>query len=136
MNKQPYVIKEADQKLLLALGRFHYLTTAQVNRLLYPNNSDDNRYVQRLLKRLVDAGYVLRLRALPPPLIGRAAHVFTLAGDGRKYLQALGVSVEQYFRQSEERRTTENSPFMLHRLATIDVMIAVDVLCREHPRVD
>src|SRR3954451_18109205 len=135
MNKQLYLIKEADKAILLALGRFHYLTAAQVNRLLYPNNSDEHRYVQRLLKRLVDAGYVLRLRALPPPLIGRASHVFTLAGNGRKYLHALGVPVEPYFRPSEERRTTDNSPFMLHRLAAIDVMIAVDILCREHPRV-
>src|SRR4051812_25392478 len=98
MNNEPYVIKEADRNILLALGRYHYLTAAQANRVLYPNNSDDNRYVQRLFKRLVDAGYVLRLRALPPPLIGRACHVFTLGGEGRKYLQALGVSVESYFR--------------------------------------
>src|SRR5688572_27143940 len=135
MEKNPYLIKEADRSLLFALGRFHYLTAAQANRLLYPHNSDENRYVQRLLKRLVDGGYVLRLRALPPPLIGRASHVFTLAGNGRKYLQACGVSVEPYFRPSEEARTTQNSPFMLHRLAAIDVMIAADRLCRDVPQV-
>jgi hypothetical protein len=131
MRQPAYYITEVDERVLCALARFHYLTAAQANRLLYPNNSDQNRYVQRLFKRLVDAGYVLRLRALPPPLIGRESHVFTLARNGREYVHGMGVSVEPYFRPSEEKRVAENSPFMLHRLAAIDVMIAADRLCRD-----
>jgi len=131
MRQPAYYITEVDENVLCALARFHYLTAAQANRLLYPNNSDHNRYVQRLFKRLVNAGYVLRLRALPPPLIGRESHVFTLARNGREYAHGLGVSVEPYFRPSEEKRVAENSPFMLHRLATIDVMIAADRVCRD-----
>jgi hypothetical protein len=135
MTQTAYLIKEADQSILHALARFHYLTAAQANRLLYPNNTDGNRYIQRLLKRLVDAEYILRLGALPMPRYGQAPHVFTLARKGREYLQGLGVSVEPYFRPSEERRATENSPFMLHRLAAIDVMIAAERLCRDVPGV-
>ena len=129
MNQAAYTITEADRSILLALGRFHYLTAAQASRLLYPNLNDDNRYVQRRLKRLVDNDYVLRLRALPMPRYGQAPHVFTLGRKGRMYLQQLGFPVEPYFRPSEERRATENSPFMTHRLAAIDVMIAADLLC-------
>src|SRR3954453_11000847 len=106
MNQATYVITEADRSILLALGRFHYLTAAQAHRLLYPNLNDDNRYVQRRLKRLVDNDYVLRLRALPMPRYGQAPHVFTLARKGRSYLQALGVAIDPYFRPSEERRAT------------------------------
>jgi hypothetical protein len=135
MNQPAYVIKEADQAILIALGRFHYLTAAQAGRLLYPNLADDNRYVQRLLKRLVDGDYVLRLRALPMPRYGQAPHVFTLARRGRDYVQALGVTVDPYFRPSEERRIAENSPFMKHRLAAIDVLIAAQRLCRVVPHV-
>jgi hypothetical protein len=45
----------------------------------------------------------------------------------------LGVTVEQYFRPSEEAKASENSPFMAHRLAAIDVLIAADSLCRDFP---
>ena len=74
----------------------------------------------------------LRLRALPMPRYGQAPHVFTLGRKGRTYLQRLGFPVEPYFRPSEERRATENSPFMTHRLAAIDVMIAADRLCADN----
>jgi hypothetical protein len=134
MTQTAYLIKEADQSILYALARFHYLTAKQANRLLYPNNhSDHGRYVQRLLKRLVDADYVLRLRALPQPRYGQPEQVFTLARKGREYLHGMGISVEPYFRPSEERRVAENSPFMRHRLAAIDVMIAAQCLCRDVP---
>jgi hypothetical protein len=135
MNQPAYVIKEADQAILTALARFHYLTAAQAGRLLYPNLTDENRYVQRLLKRLVDGGYVLRLRALPMPIYGQAPHVFTLARSGREYVRGLGVSVEPYFRPSVEKRMAENTPFMKHRLAAVDVLIAASILCRDMPGV-
>src|SRR3954451_17485500 len=135
MNQPAYVIKEADQPILIALARFHYLTAAQASRFLYPNLRDNGRYAERLLKRLVDGGYVLRLRALPMPIYGQAPHVFTLARSGREYVRGLGVSVESYFRPSVEKRMAENPPFMKHRLAAVDVLIAASMLCRDMPEV-
>src|SRR5512144_327291 len=135
MRQQAFLITEVDKAARLALSRFHYLTAKQAGRLLYPNANDNNRYMQRRFKRLVDAGFVLRLCALPMPRYGQAPHVFTLARKGRDYLHALGVPVEAYFRPVEERRASENRPFMIHRLATIDVMIAATVLCRDVPGV-
>ena len=135
MDQAAYTITEVDRSILLALGRFHYLTAAQASRLLYPNLNDNNRYMQRLTKRLVDSGYILRLRALPKPRTGQDPHVFALARKGRTYLQMLGFPVEPYFRPSEEKRATENSPFMTHRLEAIDVMIAADLLCRQNPSI-
>jgi hypothetical protein len=133
MDQTTYTITKADRSILLALGRFHYLTAAQASRLLYPNLNDNHRYMQRRLKRLVDNDYVLRLRALPKPRKGQAPHVFTLGRKGRTYMRRLGFPIEPYFRPSEERRATENSPFMTHRLAAIDVMIAADLLCSGNP---
>jgi hypothetical protein len=135
MDQAAYTITEADRSILLALERFHYLTAAQASRLLYPKLNDNDRYMQRRLKRLVDSEYVLRLRALPMPRYGQAPHVFTLGRKGRTYLQQLGFPVEPYFRPSEERRATENSPFMTHRLAAIDVMITADLLCLGNPSI-
>jgi Replication-relaxation len=131
MRQPSFLITEVDESILRALARFHYLTAAQASRLLYPNLLDDNRYMQRRLKRLVDADYVLRLRALPMPQYGQAPHVFTLAHKGRQYTQEMGIGMPTYFRPAEERRATWNHPFMVHRLATIDVMIAADRLCRD-----
>ena len=102
MDQAAYTITEADRSILLALGRFHYLTAAQASRLLYPKLNDNHRYMQRRFKALVDHDYVLRLRALPAPRYGQAPHVFTLGHKGRTYLQQLGFSVEPYFRPAEE----------------------------------
>jgi hypothetical protein len=131
MRQPSFLITEVDGAVLRALARFHYLTAAQASRLLYPNLLDDNRYMQRRLKRLVDGDYVLRLRALPAPQFGQAPHVFTLGRRGRQYLQELGEGLFPYFRPSEEKRASLNHPFMIHRLATIDVMIAAARLSRE-----
>src|SRR5689334_15809977 len=120
MRESSILITEADRSILFALARFHYLTAAQVHRLVYPNLHDPrNRYPQRRLKRLVDAGYALRLRALPEPRYGQAPHVFTLAHAGRHYMASFGVPMGKYFRPGEEQKATWNSPFMAHRLAAI-----------------
>src|SRR3954470_22511129 len=136
MRQPGILITEVDEDILHALARFHYLTAAQASRLLYPNLRDENRYMQRRLKKLMAAGHVLRLGCLPVPSTGSAPYVYTLAGKGRDYLKNLGMTVEEYYRPSEERRAVTNRPFMLHRLATIDVLIAADRLCREDPRIE
>src|SRR5512144_507852 len=125
-------ITHADATLLRALNRYHYLTAGQTSRLLYPRLRDE-RYAQRRLKRLVEAGYVLRLRSLPAPRFGAAPHVFTLARRGRQYLEALGIVTPAYYRPCEEEEKARNHPFLVHTLATIDVLIAADLLCQAFP---
>lgn len=133
MTTTSQTITQADAALLCALNRYRYLTAGQTSRLLYPRLRDEHRYAQRRLKRLVEAGYALRLRALPTPRFGAAPHVFTLARRGRQYLEALGIPTTAYYRPSEEEEKARNNPFMLHTLATIDVLIAADRLCQEAP---
>ncbi len=109
----------------------HYLTAGQLSRLLYMGR-DADRYSQRRLKRLVDAGYALRLRALPSPRVGSAPHVFTLANRGRRVLSEAGVSLASpYVRPSEVHAAAENVWFMEHTLAAIDVLVAALALCRQ-----
>jgi hypothetical protein len=133
MRQQEFTITESDKTILLSLCRFHYLTAAQLSRLVYPKLHDENRYAQRRLKRLADAGYVMRLRALPEPQYGQAPHVFTLRRKGRQLLDAWGVDMPSYYRPSEEIEKARNNPFMAHTLAAIDVLIAADRLCQQHP---
>lgn len=127
------VIGEADDAILRAVNRMVYMTAAQVGRLLYPDARDENRYVQRRLRRLAEADYLLRLRELPTPRIGSAPHVFTLADQGRRYLTSRGIPLTSpYYRPSEERQKARDNPFMEHSLAAVDVLVAAEALCRDY----
>jgi hypothetical protein len=123
-------IGEPDTAILIALNRLNYLTAAQASRLLYPNLNDNNRYSSRRLKRLVDAGYVLRLGNLPTPRFGSAPHVFAVARRGRQYLHSIGIETPTYFRPSEEGDKAFNRMYMQHTLSAIDVLIAADLLSK------
>jgi hypothetical protein len=125
------IIGAPDTAILIALNRFNYLTTAQTSRLLYPNLKDNNRYSSRRLKRLVDGGYVLRLRDLPKPIYGSPPHVFTLARKGRQYINRLGIETAAYFRPSEEGSKAFNRMYMQHTLASVDVLITAEALSKQ-----
>jgi Replication-relaxation len=130
MQSQIHSLSDSDTDILLALGRFQYMTAAQVARLVFPGCVDDNRYSQRRLKRLTDAGYVLRLRETAKPQYGSHPYVFTLAIRGRQYLSLCGIDIPTYYRPSEEARKAWNFPFMQHALATVDVLVAAQRLCK------
>ncbi|WP_406462612.1 replication-relaxation family protein [Streptomyces sp. NBC_01622] len=121
-----------DEEILRAINRLQYMTAAQIGRLLYPQAHDQNRYVQRRLRSLTEAGYLLRLRELPAPRIGSAPHVFTLADKGRRFVAGRGdILASSYYRPSEERAKAEDNPFMEHTLAAVDVLVAAERLCRK-----
>jgi hypothetical protein len=125
----PLRIGAADDAILRAINKLQYMTAAQVGRLLYPDARDENRYVQRRLRRLAEAGYLLRLRELPSPRVGSAPHVFTLADRGRKYLEAQAVALSSlYYRPSEEYKKARDNPFMEHTIAAVDVLVAAERL--------
>jgi hypothetical protein len=116
MRQQAFLITEVDKAGLLALSRFHYLTAKQAGRLLYPNANDNNRYMQRRFKRLVDAGFVLRLCALLMPKYGQAPHVFTLACKGEQGWGNGDDSDEPASLAQLARRGHERSPDLLGQL--------------------
>lgn len=122
-------LNRSDLAILAAAARFHYLTAAQVNRLVFPGCHDEDRYARRRLARLVDAGLLLRLKPLALAHRGAAPHVFTLAHVGRRLL-ALPTG---YLRPGEEQSKARNLPFIEHTLATIDVLIAAELLCCTSP---
>lgn len=122
---------QTDVPILQAINRFGYLTASQTSRLFYPNCHDDNRYARRRLAHLSSAGYLLRLRSLPPRL-GSTPVVYTLGRLGRDTLALRGEEVsEAYFRPSEERHKAGNPSFLTHTLAVIDVLVAAACLCRD-----
>src|SRR4051794_36553913 len=125
-------LNPVDVLVLRAVNRFRYLTAAQLNRLLWPNNiRDQNREAQRRLKTLADAEYLQAVSNLPRPVRGTAPRVYVLGRRGRRLLQQLGETVPSYYRPSETREALENPLFMPHTLAVIDVLIAAERLTHD-----
>src|SRR4051812_34905859 len=87
LRKEPvdHRLTRSDTEILTTLNQVQYMTASQLSRLFY-SGKDADRYSQRRLKRLSDAGFVLRLRALPTPRFGSAPHVFTLSSRGQRYV--------------------------------------------------
>src|SRR5688500_12850788 len=132
MTSRPQPLNPIDVLVLRAVNRFHYLTAAQLNRLVWPDNTrDGNRYAQRRLKRLTEDEYLLPLRELPRPAVGTAPRVYALAWRGRKALLERGDAVPSYYRPSELTEATRNAVFMPHALAVIDVLIAAERLTHD-----
>src|SRR3954465_3554864 len=91
-------LTDVDVEILRAVNRYRFLTAAQLNRLMWPNNTrDEGRYAQRRISRLVPDGYLLFLEDLPQPRKGRRPNVYALGWRGRQALRALGDSVEWYY---------------------------------------
>jgi protein involved in plasmid replication-relaxation len=131
-----YNLKPVDVTVLRRINKFRYLTAAQLNRVLWPNNTRDaNRYAQRRLAKLAQRDYVQVLTELPKPSTGSAPKVYTLAWRGRKALQQLGDAVPSYYRPSEVGESAHNGIFMPHTLAVVDVLVSVQRLVEEVPSI-
>jgi len=130
------VLTPGDIDILRAVNRYRFLTAGQLNRLMWPNNTrDEGRYAQLRISRLVPDGHLLCLEDLPRPRKGRRPNVYALGWRGRQALQALGDSVEWYYRPSETRVLGLNPFFMQHTLEIIDVLIAAQRLAQDLPDV-
>lgn len=124
-------VTPAKQALLIALGRYFYLTAKQATRLLYAEASLTR--VQTLCKELADDGFVERLFLPRPSPHGRAPTVYALGRLGRAHLAALGIDVPVRLRPAEER--AHSYLFLDHTLAVNDVLIAAELLARRVPQI-
>lgn len=124
-------IVPADDRVLRALNRYHYLTAKQLCQLLYKPGS--LTYVQTKLKRLADAGYCQRLFLARASQYGSTPSVYTLARRGLNHLEEQGLAPARRFRPSEQ--TQRGYLFMSHTLAVNDFLIAAELLCQHIPQV-
>jgi hypothetical protein len=126
MTDRPHQVTPVDIRILRAVNRFRYLTAAQLNRVLWPDNTrDENRYAQRRLAKLAQHQYIQVLEHLTKPSSGTPPNVHTLAWRGRKVLLELGEPVPSHYRPSEVDKSAENPMFMPHTLAIVDVLVEV-----------
>ena len=118
----------ADEPILRVLGRYHYLTAAQVCRLLYASPSSLT-YARGRLKVLVEMKLVQRLEMPHPSRTGSAPNVFRLASRGYRFLEALGLAP---IRLPGEKPASYL--YYAHTLALNDALIGVELLTRSHPQ--
>jgi len=125
------ILGPADLQLLLAFGRYFYLTATQLTRLFYAPTS--HTYAQARLKRLADGGYLQRIFLPRPSRTGSAPLVYTLARRGLQALDAWGRPVARRYRPAEVRETSYLH--LAHTLALNDLLIALECFCRRESRV-
>lgn len=128
----PFLPGPADHPILVALGRYYYLTARQLTRLLYAPSSQT--YAQARLKRLVDHAVLQRIFLPRPTRTGSAPLAYTLARKGLHALVEWGGAGERRYRPAEVRETSYL--YLAHTLALNDVLIALELLCRRDPRVE
>lgn len=149
-------ISARDDAILRAVARFHFVTAQQITRLFYQPGSLE--YARNRLRRLAAQGYLVRLR-LPSAGPGNTPWVYSIAGRGWGYLQAVGADKgadpsagacleggegergrgrgrgpeskdKRRFRPSEQGE--HSWLFLTHTLAVTDVLIAATLLAQAH----
>ncbi len=115
----------SDEKVLRAIGRFHYLTSTQLTWLLFSKNS--HSYTSESLTRLTRANYLEKTIMPREGEYGRAKSVWSLLTKGRTYLEGLGISLLPRVSHRAERSHTYHK----HLKSINDTGIACEALARE-----
>ena len=120
-------IGRPEHRLLLAIGRYHYLTAGQCTRLLYAESSLS--FVREHLKRLYHAGYVQRVFVPSLTPGGSPLPVSCLDRQGFAYLAAHDAAPEGRFRSAEQ---AQREWFFLHHTLSInDFLISAELLAEQ-----
>lgn len=122
-----FVLSPADDDILRAVFRYHYLTINQVARLLGKSRTT----VAARLKRLTDAGYLHAITV--PTRQGNGPNVYALANNGLQFLGDAGLPVPKRTRLSTERQYSYL--FFSHTLAVNDFLMDVELFTARHPDV-
>lgn len=118
------MITDPEERIILLIGRMHYVTAAQVHRRFYATRSD--RRAQQILKGLADNKYLDRLQLRAARRGGSSPIIYTLGPNGRKHVASLGRTIPKRYRPSEK---TDPSPLhMDHALLITDCLITLELL--------
>jgi hypothetical protein len=122
----------SDAPILTALARHYLLTPAQLCRLCfaYPGSL---KYAYDRCKRLADGGHLVALDTKRPTRRGMGPIVYALNHSGLAHLKAMGVDVPERSKVTEVRE--HSYLYFAHTLAVNDVLIALELLCRQTSQV-
>jgi hypothetical protein len=127
MRESPCTLSAVDEKLLLAVHRFHYLTLSQLIRYLgYSERSKgSSNWLGGFLKTLVAGNYLVAQSLPRVSSYGRNPLVYSLSTKGVNHIQALGYPVLTKLTPAEQER---GFLFLEHTLRLNDVLIAAGLL--------
>lgn len=114
-----YQLTGPDEKVLRAVGRYHYLTVEQVTRA-YPLSKSSRPFAAAILARLT------REKIIYKNLDGPRG-IWSLTGKGRTMLDELGVSLLPRVKHSQQR----SGRFWDHILSVNDALITCELYARE-----
>lgn len=123
-------LSERDKQILIALQRYRYLLTTQIQRLFFTDATTPtaaHRATARAVKRLKELGVIDHLaRRIGGVRAGSGGLVWYLTHAGERVLRLREQSV------SPVRRFFEPSAYFLaHSLAVADIAVQLTELCRE-----
>jgi hypothetical protein len=120
-------VGSAPGKILTSLGEFSYLTIDQIIALHYKEAS--RSYVRKEMKALLTAGLAM---ALPRATVTQP-QLFTLTGDGQRFVSYFGFVPTKRIRRSDKQDKGHNSYFVQHTIAITDVLIRAKLLSQAIP---
>jgi hypothetical protein len=124
-------IRRTDHDILASIYRYQCLTALQVTKLVCAPTSF--KWVSGKLKRLSDAGYLVR-SAVPVKLTdGRPPLYYGLGVKGLAHLASYGVDVPDRARPYHVRGYSD--PFISHLLAVNEFLIAGDLFSQQVPTI-
>ena len=122
-------LSEREEAILQAVNTYRFLTTSQVCRLFFSENSYN--YAGRLLKGLADTEYLVRF-PLPSTERGNRELLYTLGRPGIKFLKSIGCDMQMW---SKNALLPPSYLHMQHSLAVNDFLIAGAVLVKQVPTI-
>ncbi|SRR5579871_3714953 len=123
----PTLLSAVDEKLLLAVHKFHYLTLTQLIRYLgYSERSKGSaNWIGGFLKALVADNYLVAQNLPRVSSYGRNPLIYSLATQGVKHIEHVGLTVQTKLTPAEQERSFL---FLEHTLRLNDVLIAACLL--------
>src|SRR5579859_6890965 len=127
MYESPCTLSAVDEKLLLSVHHFHYLTLNQLVRFLgYSERSKgSSNWLGGYLKALVEGNYLVAQNLPRVSSYGRNPLIYSLSTKGVNHIQALGYPVLTKLTPAEQERSFL---FLEHTQQLNNVLIAACLL--------
>jgi Replication-relaxation len=127
-STKPYVLTAHDEKLLLTVRQFHYLTLDQFITYLGISEKSKN-WLGGRLKTLKDVGYLTTQQLPRVESYGRNPLIYSLSPKGISHLRGLG------FDTLEAADRPSSYLYLEHSLRVADILIAASLLEKSIPEI-
>lgn len=116
---------DRDGQIIAAVARYRFLTTSQIQRLIFQENTSPQS-ARRRLRYLSQAGF---LRKIQPPLTGagKEESVYLLEKAGYAYAHNMGFDLPKYGKFRET-----SLPFLNHALAVSEFRLSLELALQNH----